>query len=353
MKALKGNINMQNNLIIPIGDEFGFYDKTGQKRYPFIKVPLDPGQRFFKIFFEASYDKLTGKEVDVKGVVNSFKQISPIDTSMLPPSVSATLGYIQNRDFWANENIWKRSKPIEWPRSNVEVVPGVTPQAMIDIGNLTRLSPERLRYSLEELVTSGSQWSWLAGQGYDLMFKDTSQDVKSLYVANMWEKSADYPIVNRFVGLTNPVTQYIQNIERHEEDAAIEKLKLDTGLKMKVDAYLYEGGKRSDVLNYIKENAKDYATFERLRDNFEFQEKIKNLENRSFWILMKNVPDTEARAKIFVDRYWPATEKEKEAIRKEMAIVELAGGIISDPFKEAVGRLINERSMEAEQIVED
>jgi len=353
MKALKGNINMQNNLIIPIGDEFGFYDKTGQKRYPFVKVPLDPGQRFFKIFFEASYDKLTGKEVDVKGVVNSFKQISPIDTSMLPPSVSATLGYIQNRDFWANENIWKRSKPIEWPRSNVEVVPGVTPQAMIDIGNLTGLSPERLRYSLEELVTSGSQWSWLAGQGYDLMFKDTSQDVKSLYVANMWEKSADYPIVNRFVGLTNPVTQYIQNIERHEEDAAIEKLKLDTGLKMKVDAYLYEGGKRSDVLNYIKENAKDYATFERLRDNFEFQEKIKNLENRSFWILMKNVPDTEARAKIFVDRYWPATEKEKEAIRKEMAIVELAGGIISDPFKEAVGRLINERSMEAEQIVED
>lgn len=353
MKALKGNINMQNNLIIPIGDEFGFYDKTGQKRYPFVKVPLDPGQRFFKMFFEASYDKLTGKEVDVEGVVNSFKQISPIDTSMLPPSVSATLGYIQNRDFWANENIWKRSKPIEWPRSNVEVVPGVTPQAMIDIGNLTGLSPERLRYSLEELVTSGSQWSWLAGQGYDLMFKDTSQDVKSLYVANMWEKSADYPIVNRFVGLTNPVTQYIQNIERHEEDAAIEKLKLDTGLKMKVDAYLYEGGKRSDVLNYIKENAKDYATFERLRDNFEFQEKIKNLENRSFWILMKNVPDTEARAKIFVDRYWPATEKEKEAIRKEMAIVELAGGIISDPFKEAVGRLINERSMEAEQIVED
>jgi len=353
MKALKGNINMQNNLIIPIGDEFGFYDKTGQKRYPFVKIPLDPGQRFFKIFFEASYDKLTGKEVDVKGVVNSFKQISPIDTSMLPPSVSATLGYIQNRDFWANENIWKRSKPIEWPRSNVEVVPGVTPQAMIDIGNLTGLSPERLRYSLEELVTSGSQWSWLAGQGYDLMFKDTSQDVKSLYVANMWEKLADYPIVNRFVGLTNPVTQYIQNIERHEEDAAIEKLKLDTGLKMKVDAYLYEGGKRSDVLNYIKENAKDYATFERLRDNFEFQEKIKNLENRSFWILMKNVPDTEARAKIFVDRYWPATEKEKEAIRKEMAIVELAGGIISDPFKEAVGRLINERSMEAEQIVED
>jgi|GEM_PF-2247593 hypothetical protein len=353
MKALKGNINMQNNLIIPIGDEFGFYDKTGQKRYPFVKVPLDPGQRFFKMFFEASYDKLTGKEVDVEGVVNSFKQISPIDTSMLPPSVSATLGYIQNRDFWANENIWKRSKPIEWPRSNVEVVPGVTPQAMIDIGNLTGLSPERLRYSLEELVTSGSQWSWLAGQGYDLMFKDTSQDVKSLYVANMWEKLADYPIVNRFVGLTNPVTQYIQNIERHEEDAAIEKLKLDTGLKMKVDAYLYEGGKRSDVLNYIKENAKDYATFERLRDNFEFQEKIKNLENRSFWILMKNVPDTEARAKIFVDRYWPATEKEKEAIRKEMAIVELAGGIISDPFKEAVGRLINERSMEAEQIVED
>jgi hypothetical protein len=353
MKALKGNINMQNNLIIPIGDEFGFYDKTGQKRYPFVKVPLDPGQRFFKMFFEASYDKLTGKEVDVKGVVNSFKQISPIDTSMLPPSASATLGYTQNRDFWANENIWKRSKPIEWPRSNVEVVPGVTPQAMIDIGNLTGLSPERLRYSLEELVTSGSQWSWLAGQGYDLMFKDTSQDVKSLYVANMWEKLADYPIVNRFVGLTNPVTQYIQNIERHEEDAAIEKLKLDTGLKMKVDAYLYEGGKRSDVLNYIKENAKDYATFERLRDNFEFQEKIKNLENRSFWILMKNVPDTEARAKIFVDRYWPATEKEKEAIRKEMAIVELAGGIISDPFKEAVGRLINERSMEAEQIVED
>ena len=51
-KALKGNIDMQNNLVISLGDDFGFEDEYGQMRYPYVKIPLDPSQKFFKTLFE-------------------------------------------------------------------------------------------------------------------------------------------------------------------------------------------------------------------------------------------------------------------------------------------------------------
>jgi len=83
-KALKGNINTQNNLVIPIGDDFGFEDEKGQIRYPYLKIPLDPGQRFFKTLFEGSTDKWLGNEVDVNRVVDSLKEQSPVGVTELP-----------------------------------------------------------------------------------------------------------------------------------------------------------------------------------------------------------------------------------------------------------------------------
>ena len=128
MKALKGSIDAENNLIIPLGDNFRFVDSRGQTRYIYLKVPLDPSQRFFKTFFEAAVDKWMGNEVDVDRVVDSLKQQSPATISNLPPTISSILGYVTNKDFWLNEDIWKkRDKPFEWPESREEYFPGESP----------------------------------------------------------------------------------------------------------------------------------------------------------------------------------------------------------------------------------
>ena len=336
MKALQGNIDMQGNLVIPLGDGFGFLDEKGQQRYPYFKIPLDPGQKFFKMFFEASTDKMLGNPVDVDGLVNSLSQVSPVAISSLPPTIGGTLGYMYNKDFWQNEDIWKKTdKPLGWPHSKEEYIPGQTPQAMIDLGAATGLSPERMKYALGELVTSGSMWSWLVGQGYDAVFKELPKEKKEWHLAEVLSKT---PVIKRFIGITNPYSQFASPVEEAREDSMLKRWIENRGLDQRVESYLYEGGKRSDVIEYIQTTAKDVDTRDRLKDRFEFQEKIKGLPNRSFWLALKGTPDTDARAKLFVQRFDSASDVERASLMKEIGIVNNAGGVISDEFKKAVAK---------------
>lgn len=342
MESLKGNIDMQGNLIIPLGDGFGFLDEKGQQRYPYFKIPLDPGQKFFKTFFEASYDKATGQTVDVNAVTNSLSQTSPVAISSLPPTVSGTLGYLYNKDFWKNEEIWKKTdKPLGWPNSKEEYIPGQTPQGLIDVGSVTGMSPERLKYALSELVTGGSMWSWLVGQGYDAAFKDISPDKKEQHLAEALSK---IPIIKRFFGVTNSYSQFAEPINEAREDSMLKRWIENRGLDQRVDSFLFEGGKRSDVIDYIKVTAKDQDTQDRLKERFIFSEKIKDLPNRSFWLSLKGIPDTEARAKVFVQRLDAASEVDRAAIMREVGIVQHAGGVISDKFKQDVMKFRDSRN---------
>lgn len=339
MESLKGNIDMQNNLVLPLGDEFSFIDSKGQTRYPYFKIPIDPGQKFFKTFFEASTDKWLGNELDVEAVTNSLTQVSPIGISSLPPTVASTLGYVTNKDFWLNEDIWKKTdKPLSWPNSKEEYIPGQTNQAFIDVGKATGLSPERTKYAVEQLVTGGSMWSYLVGQGYDVMFGELPKDQKEKHLA---EVLAKVPIAKRFFGVTNPYSQFAQPIEKAKEDSSLQTFVENRGLDTLVDGYLYKGNvKEAEINEYIRK-AKDVDTFERLRDRYKFSVQIKDLSNRSFWLALKGIPDAEARAKVFVDRYDKASVKEREAIDRELGIVQQAGGVVSDSFKVEVGKLRN------------
>ena len=334
MKALKGNASLQNNFIIPIGDSFGFLDEKGQKRYPFIKIPLDQELRFFKAIFEASTDKWLGNEVDVNTLTNTLTNLSPVGISSLPPTASGTLGYMTNKNFWQNEDIWKKTdKSLGWPNSKEEYIPGQTPQGFIDFGAATGMSPERTKYAVQQLVTSGSLWSQLVGAGYEKVFGDLPNDKKEMHLAETLSKM---PVINRFFGITNPYSQYAESIKDVREEAVMKRWIENRGLDAKVESYLYEDGKKSDVVDYIKKTSKDLSTEERLQNRFEFQEKIKGLSNRSFWLALKGIPDTDARAELYVKRLNEATPEERNQLRKEEAIIEEAGGIISDEFREAV-----------------
>lgn len=336
MESVKNDIDSQNNLIIPLGDEFGFEDSKGQTRYPYLKIPLDPGQKFFKKFFEASTDKWLGNEIDVDGTVNALEQISPVGVSSLPPVISGTLGYLTNKDFWLNEDIWRKTdKPFGWPESKEEYIPGRTPQAYIDLGAKTGLSPERTKYLVEELVTGGTIWSYLAGQGYDAAFGDLPKDMREKHLAEVLDK---VPMVRRFFGVTNPYSEYAGKIEDAKEKSDIDRWIQNRGLDMRVEGYLYQGNvSRKEVVDYMK-SFKDKDTYDRLKERFEFQEKIKDLPNRSFWLRLKGLT-TEARAKVYVDRLESSTDEEREQLRKELATVIRAGGVVSKSFREEVSKL--------------
>lgn len=336
MKALQGNTDMQNNLCIPLGDEFSFEDSEGQTRYVYLKIPLDPGQKFFKTFFEAATDKWLGNEIDVNRVVDSLKEQSPVGVGELPPSISGLLGYVTNKDFWMNEDIWRQTEqPFSWPQSNEEYIPGETPQIYVDVGKATGLSPERTRYVVEELTTSGTLWSYLLGKGYQEVFGDLPKDEKEMHLAETLAKTA---VIKRFFGITNPYSQYAKGVNEAQEKVELERWVQNRGLDLRAQGYLFgDSYSRKEVVDYIK-SFKDKKVFDRLKSDFEFQEKTKDLPNRTFWLRMKRLPP-EARAKVYVDRLNASNEAEKEQLRKELAIVIRGGGVISKEFRLEVSKL--------------
>ncbi len=330
MRDLKGNIDAQNNLIIPLGDEYGFEDEFGQTRYPYIKIPLDPGQKFFKTFFEASADKWLGNEVDVNAVVDSLKEQSPVGVTELPPTISGTLGYVTNKDFWLNEDIWRKTEPFKFPESREEFIPGRTPQAMIDIGQATGLSPERTRHAISELTTNGTVWSYLLGEGYDQLFGQLPKDQKEKHLAMVLAKM---PVVKRFFGVTNPYSKHAQDVDVAQEEDVLQRWIQTRELDRLAEGYLYEDSvSRKEVFKYI-DSFKDQATFERLDERFRFQEAIKGVPNRSLWLRMRGL-SPEARARVYVEEF-PTTGPSPEEWDK----VEEAGGVFSDRFWEEVDRL--------------
>ncbi len=335
-QALKGNIDEQNNLCLTLGDDFGFEDEHGQMRYPYIKIPIDPGQKFFKTFFEGSVDKWLGNEVDVNRIVDSLKEQSPVGVTELPPTISGTLGYVTNKDFWMNEDIWRKSdKPFSWPESKEEYIPGQTPQTFIDFGEATGMSPERTKYMIEELTTSGTLWSYLLGQGYDASFGDLPKNKKEQHLAMVLSK---IPIIKRFFSVTNPYSQYGEKIDEAKEASDIQRWIQNRGLDMRVEGYLYQDNvSRKEVIDYMRE-FKDKDTYDRLKDRFTFQEKIKGLPNRTFWLRLKGLT-TEARAKVYVDRLNSASDEERKELYEELGTVIKAGGVMSPGFREEVGKL--------------
>jgi len=340
MKALQGSIDMENNLCIPLGDDFSFIDSRGQRRYIYIKIPLDPSQKFFKTFFEAATDKWLGNEVDVDRVVDSLKQMSPVSATDLSPTVSGVLGYITNKDLWLNEDIWRRTeKPFSWPQSKEEYIPGETPQVYVDIGKATGLSPERTRYAIEELVTSGTVWSYLLGEGYEKVFGDLPKSEKQKHLA---EVLARMPVVRRFIGITNPYSRFARKIKEAEGLSELDRWIQNRGLELRAEGYLFDGNySKKDVIDYIN-SFKDINVRSRLLDRFEFMEKTKNLQNRSFWLALKGMTP-EAGARVYVDRLKNASEDERKQLGKELDIVTVIGGVITPRFRYEVRRLLSEK----------
>lgn len=338
MKNLEGSVDEINNLVIPLGDQFGFEDEEGQTRYPYIKIPLDPSQKFFSQVFKAGADKWTGREVDVGRLVDTLNEQSPVKvTESLPPTVSGALGYMSNRDFWLNEDIWKGTKkPFDYPESKEEYIPGKTPQFYIDLGQFTGLSPERAKYAVEELLTTGTMWSQLMGEGYDKLFSDLPKSKKEQHLAMVLSKM---PVSKRFIGVTHPYSKHAKKVNEAEQRSVLKKFVENRGVDSLVERYLYEGtAERKEIIDYAM-SFKDKDTYDRLIDRFKWEEAIKTLPEKSFWRRMKGM-NTDARAELFVNRLNQSNDEERRQLWQEYSIVNRAGGVVSEDFRKQVLRTL-------------
>jgi len=346
MKDLGGDVRSQNNIIIPLGDIFGFEDEAGQKRYPFITIPLDQNVRSLKKFFEFSIDEMSGDKPDVKGVFNSIKQISPVGLSSMPPLENAIFEYFANYDTYKMKNIRKEGEIFGAPKSASEFGPD-TPQALIDLGKITGASPERIKVAMSEMISQNSTWATIMGGAYNEMFKQMPEDNRNWHLT---EIASQFPIVRRFIGLTNPGSRFTESIENTNEEYAWNRFNQKNGLDILINGYLVKHSKnevslfgnkysptRDGIERYmIQFDKKDY---DRLNDRLIFAEKTIDMPHRSLWMRME-AQAPEARAKTYLDEVFNDTELFNEFTNvNEMMRRTKRGGLANQAFREALEKI--------------
>ncbi len=179
-------------------------------------------------------------------------------------------------------------------------------------------------------------WSYLLGQGYDAVFGDLPKSKKEQHLAMTLSK---IPVIKRFFGVTNPYSQFADPIDKAREQSDIQRWIQNRGLDARAEGHLYDKNITKKEIDTYMRSFKDKDIYDRLKDRFTFQEKTKDLPNRSFWLRLKGLT-TEARAKVYVDRLSKATDAEKEQLSKELQRMITIGGIVSKGFRDEVSKLI-------------
>jgi hypothetical protein len=344
MKDLKGDRRTQGNLVFPLGDMFGFKDSMNDTRYPFIMIPINQDMRFFKTLFEGGVDWMTGEEVDTERIGQAWRDLSPVEVTTLPPTVSGALGYATNKDFWLGKDIVPKAHDYRLPKiltgeetgSSEEEWDKDTPQVAKDIGKVTSMSPERLKYLMGQLITNDNMYAQLLGKAYEGAFGDLPQKDRE---ATLAESLSKVPVIKAFFGITNPYSKFADTLQQAKDKAEIDNFIETRGLDIRVDAYLIDNTMdRVDVVNYIRE-FKNKDIEDKLMKDFKFQEYTKDLSNRYFWTGLKRIPDIRRRAEVYVKRLDASNEKEFQQLMDEVTIVTRAGGIFSKEFNDEVARV--------------
>ena len=307
---------------------FSYTDKEGEKRYLYFRVAKDQGQKMITSVFENLMAKYLGDEVDVDQVTDAARGIGIVAPSdMLPPTFDAILGYAMNKDFWRNEDIWKRKDVIDR-----EEYTNYTHPAYIKVGEITGLSPEKTRYALSQLFTSGNIYTtmvdWGLGQIMDGMPEKDQEKVTEDILRQQ-------PFIRRILKTTDPFNEHEKVVERIklEEDTRIYKQNRE------LDALITRNyaGKVSDdeVDNFIY--TKDITDAGRLEERRMRSLEFKGIPDRRWWLEL-SYAGPEAAANMYWARYNNADKAEKKKL--DNYLVELPG-IASERFMKRLNELEN------------
>ncbi|MFN3268483.1 MAG: hypothetical protein ACK416_04395, partial [Zestosphaera sp.] len=233
----------------------------------------------------------------------------------------------------------KTKEPFKWPNSKEEFIPGKTPQAFIDMGQATGLSPERLKYGAGELFTSNSMWAALMGKAYDSVFGKLEKSQKEEHIAQVLAKT---PVVSRFFGITNPYSKHAKSIDEAEEKSVLERFVQNRGMDVLVRGNLYEGNVSEDKIYEYAASFNDRDIRDRLIERYKWEVAIRDLPEKSFWRRLKGM-SAEAKARAFTNRLKGASPEEEEKLWTEYSIISRAGGVVGDEFRKEFRRLMSEK----------
>ncbi len=152
-------------------------DNEGKKHYLIGYLPKDQVSQIITTLFEsaarwAHEDRPPSNEVFM-ALDNAFR-IMP--TEYISPALQAFAGYMMNKDFWRNEDIWKGGGSKIKPE--LEAYPN-TPAFYKRFGKTTGLSPVRSQYWVERFTTIDNAYSNVVGYGIKQLLKELPDEDQS------------------------------------------------------------------------------------------------------------------------------------------------------------------------------
>jgi len=188
---------------------------------------------------------------------------------------------------------------------------------------------------IEELLTSDSMIAQITFKAYDEMFRNLPESQRQQLLSEMLAK---VPGVKKYFGVTRPGTGLIKSARKAEQDAIARQYDQNAQLDLRINGFLFKKAYgEEEVIGYIQTQPKDDRA--RMLDEFRFAKRTKDLQNRSWWMMLKRLP-VEERAGEYIKRMQASTPKEIDRLNEEAVTVIGAGGVITADFKRMVNRLI-------------
>lgn len=244
---------------------YGFEDKDGNQRYPFIKIPKDNTVSIAaSVFEDMLLQGMYGIESVDKNRLSEFKNMMEgfVDVTQLPPAISAALGVSINKNLYFQEDLWKGRDVGEYREK--EWMYGITPEKYQLVGKIG-LSPTRAQYFVQQFLTSNNAFGHVLGYGIDGIAYKLKGDDRKVYEKNKWEQVKNAPMASRFVGISNPSTKSDKSKEVQTSLNAIRQSDDNILAKMKAEErrlYSMEGAIiRIDKDGNVIENKADYSSY--------------------------------------------------------------------------------------------
>jgi len=296
-----------------------YTDKEGNKRHLYFRIAKDQGQKLVCTVFENLMAKHLGEEISVDQVTEAARGlVTVMPTDLMPPTLDAALGYFSNKDFWRNEDIWKG--PEVEPREEYRAY---THPALVEIGRVTGVSPERAGYALEQLLTYGNIYTSAVGGGLRLVMDKLPEDVKEQATQDMLRQA---PFIRRVLKATDPYTKHEKAIDiaaRQEETRRYVQTRTLDALSEQVYAGQIEKAK---VIKFI--SAQPWQDRERLLERHMRYGKLRGIPDKRWWLNLIDLPP-ETAATVYWTRYQQADKAEQKRLDQYMRKVP---GIITERF---------------------
>ncbi|KKM95893.1 hypothetical protein LCGC14_1183550, partial [marine sediment metagenome] len=322
-------------------------DENGSKRYKYIAIAKDQGQRVFASLFEALAERSVEGKMPRKQILASIADFLPlVPTQVLPPTLEAIMGYAMNKDFWYREDIWRGPKV----EPGEEYWAGTHP-AFVKFGEVTRTSPVRMQYALGNIFTRRNIYTDLAGAGWETITGALDDEQQGAVLKEM----EGIPFARRMFKETNPLYEDVEDLERlsieentrrHRQNRELseiyaltpvekEELRLAVSEQARKRIYQVRTSERSaEFREFIKQQPA--VDRQRLINRRNAMQRHIGLSN--WWYdLMELSP--ESRAAAFYSRWYESDPDIREDLIKTARRI---GGIMSARFMASFRRLAKE-----------